>query len=91
MHRAIVLAMLITPTHSSFIIKLHILIAPVEFVSLMCGFFFYGRRVEVEWVFYVPSIFARLVAASSGNMGEQLSCLTKCHKNKRQRLIDLQK
>lgn len=30
MQRAIVLAVLITPTHSSFIIKLHILIAPVE-------------------------------------------------------------
>lgn len=49
MQRAIVLAALITPTHSSFIIKLHILIAPVE-LSHFTVWIFNGREVEVEWL-----------------------------------------
>lgn len=57
MQRAIVLAVLITPTHSSFIIKLHILIAPVELAHFTV-WILYGEGVEVVWVFfYVLSIF----------------------------------
>lgn len=74
MQRAIVLAVLITPTHSSFIIKLHILIAPVELAHFTV-WILYGEGVEVVWVFfYVLSIFLRLMTSRSLNKGEELSC-----------------
>lgn len=64
-------ATLITPTHSSFIIRLHILIAAVE--SSHCGFF-YGREVEVEWLYLL--CFINICAFDGLNVGEKIKLLT---------------
>ena len=75
MQEIIVLAVLITPTHGSFIIKLHILIAPVELSHFTVWIFnfliyFIGEGRRLKWAFlYILSI---LVHLTSSYLGEEL-------------------
>lgn len=73
MKRAIVLAVLITPTHGSFIIKLHILIAAVELSHFTVWIFFFhvwgGWRLSGS-SFMFSSALVCLMTCSSSNVGE---------------------